>query len=92
MDSIFQKECKSMTSHPNRSKKNLRPGRNPLPEEIKEVRANARLTQPEAAKLVYRTTNAWARWEGGNRRMPADTWELFQIKVKNLSTPEAPAK
>ena len=81
-----------MTAHPNRSKKSPSPARNPTKEEVKAARASAGLTQPEAAKLVHRTTSAWARWEGGERNMPADTWELFNIKLKDLSMPEAPAK
>lgn len=72
-----------MTNHPNRSKKSPSPARNPTKEEVKAARASAGLTQPEAAKLVHRTTSAWARWEGGDRKMPADTWELFQIKINS---------
>lgn len=71
-----------MVSHPNRSKKNPKPGRNPSKEEIKEARDKALLTQEAAAKLVYKSLIAWKKWEAGDRRMPADTWELFLIKVK----------
>lgn len=81
-----------MTSHPNRSKKNPKPGRNPSPEEVKEARKNAGLTQPAAAELVYVKTITWKTWESGLYRMPPAAWELFQIKVKDLSTPDATAK
>lgn len=78
-----------MVTHPNRSKKNPKPGRNPSPEEIASARSKSGLTQAAAAKLVYKSEIAWKKWEGGDRRMPPDTWELFLIKLGNLSTPDA---
>ena len=92
MDGIHQKERESMTAHPNRSKKTLSPARSPTKEQISAVRAKANLTQPAAAALVYKTLSAWKKYEMGIRNMPADTWELFNIKLKDLSMPEAPAK
>ncbi len=81
-----------MTNHPNRSKKAPREGRNPSAEEVINARTNAGLTQEEAAALVYVTVFAWRKWEYGERRMMPATWELLQIKLKDLSTPKAPAK
>jgi hypothetical protein len=81
-----------MTNHPNRSKKRPRKGHNPSPEEIINARIKAGLTQPAAAELVYKSTIAWKKCESGENRMPPDTWELFLIKVADLSTPDATAK
>lgn len=75
-----------MTSHPNRSKKTPREGRNPSPDEIAQTRARAGLTQQAAAKLVYKSVIAWKKWEAGDRRMPPDTWELFNIKIADKTT------
>lgn len=76
-----------MTNHPNRSKKTPREGRNPLPVEIIAARAQTGLTRKEAAGLVYKGEDAWRSWEEGRRRMPPDTWELFNIKIGNLAKP-----
>lgn len=91
-----------MTNHPNRSRSAPPKGRNPTKEEIAAARAKALLTQPAAAKLVYKSGIAWKKWEAGERRMPPDTWELFLIKTDtrahkkmkaaDLSTPDATAK
>ncbi len=58
------------------------PTTSPQPEKIKEARANAKLTQTQAAGLVlaksYRT---WQGWESGSRAMPACAWELFLLKI-----------
>jgi len=77
-----------MVSHPNRSKKTPKEGRNPSPEEIIQARNMAGLTQEEAAAVVYKSTIAWKKWEGGNRRMPPDTWELLLIKLGFVRTPQ----
>lgn len=73
-----------MVSHPNRSKKNPKPGRNPSPEEIYNARVAAGLTQSGAADLVYSPVVTWKSWESGLYRMAPATWELFQIKTKSL--------
>ena len=57
-------------------------GTNPTKEEIKAARSSAGLSQPAAAALIYKSVIAWKKWESGERKMPADTWELFNIKVK----------
>lgn len=91
-----------MVSHPNRSKKNPKRGRNPTPEEIVNARKKLGITQATAGKLVYKTESGWKKWELGLRRMPPDTWELFLIKTDtrhhkkmmeetDLSTPDAAA-
>lgn len=79
-----------MTNHPNRSK-TPREGRNPSPDEVREARAKAGLTQPEACKLIHVTLSSWKKYEAGDRRMPASAWELFNIKIddrrRNQSEP-----
>lgn len=73
-----------MVTHPNRSKKNPKEGRNPSPVDIFNARIKAGLTQPRAAAIVYKTPIAWRKWEAGERRMPPDTWELFLLKLKDI--------
>jgi DNA-binding transcriptional regulator YiaG len=52
----------------------------PLPEQIKQSRKDARLTQTQAAALIYKTCRAWQKWEAGEIKMDAAFFELFLIK------------
>jgi len=54
---------------------------NPTPEEIKQARKDAGLTQTQAAALIDKTLSAWQRWEYGQRRMDTALFELFNIKT-----------
>ena len=54
---------------------------NPTPEEIKQARKDAGLTQPQAAALLYKSCRAWQKWESGDARMDKAMFELFMIKV-----------
>lgn len=79
-----------MATHPNRSGR--KPGRNPTPNEIKQARIKAGLTQTQAAELIYSTMRTWQDWEGNPThgkvpRMHPGLWELFQAKVKLLEKP-----
>ena len=38
-------------------------------------------TQAQCAELVHVGARTWRKWEGGERKMPAATWELFLIKI-----------
>jgi DNA-binding transcriptional regulator YiaG len=67
------------SNHPNRGPKG--PAANPTPDEIKEARAKAGLTQAQAAAVVSGTEAAWRAWESGIRRMHPGLWELFKIKA-----------
>ncbi|NHO55018.1 helix-turn-helix domain-containing protein [Acetobacter estunensis] len=58
----------------------------PEPETVRAAREEAGLTQAEAAQLVHATLNAWQKWESGDRKMQAATWELFQIKTGQLDS------
>lgn len=77
-------------SHPNRNAANRGiPPASPTPGQVHELRTLAGLTQLAAAKLIHRPLRTWQHWESppGSpeaRPMPADSWELFAIKVKAL--------
>jgi DNA-binding transcriptional regulator YiaG len=54
----------------------------PTPEEIKEVRKKAGLTQQQAAELVHRAAGSrWREWEGGKYGIDLAVWELFLLKT-----------
>lgn len=75
-----------MTNHPNRSRDAA--GRSPTPDEIKEAREAAQMTQTEAARKIYSSLRAWQNWEGGLRQMPAAAFELFLIKTGQIKAPK----
>ena len=54
---------------------------NPTPEQIKQARAAAGLTQTQAADLIYKSCRAWQQYEKGDRAMDKALFELFMIKV-----------
>jgi DNA-binding transcriptional regulator YiaG len=54
---------------------------NPTPEQIKQARKDAGLTQTKAAALLYSTPRAWQKWEYGEARMQLAMFELFKIKT-----------
>lgn len=57
-------------------------GEYPTPEQIREAREAAGMTQVEAAAVVHRGLAVrWSEWENGTRRMQPDTFELFLIKT-----------
>jgi len=76
----------TMGSHPNRGGNRAnRFDANPTPAQILALRNEAGLTQTEFGALVYKSLRIVQDWEstGDNaRRMPPDTWELLQVKVK----------
>lgn len=53
----------------------------PTPEQIKQARKDAGLTQAQAAELIYKNIRTWQQWEAGDRQMDAAFWELFNIKI-----------
>lgn len=73
-----------MTNHPNRSKKTKNAAANPFPDEIRNVRETAGLTQTAAAALIYCKLRTWQDWEAGVARMHPALWELFNIKRPNI--------
>ena len=56
-------------------------GVSPTPEQIRQARTKANLTQAAAAKLIYRTLNTWQKWEAGDVKMDAALWELWVMKI-----------
>jgi putative transcriptional regulator len=78
------------TNHPNRGKS----GTTPTPQQIRDARAAANLSQREAAALIQATTRAWQGYEtdegsAEHRRMHPGLWELFQHKVSMLDAARA---
>lgn len=56
--------------------------KNPTPEQIKQARIKAGLTQKVAGSLIYKTQKSWQNYELGYRSMDYALFELFEIKVK----------
>ena len=57
---------------------------NPTPEQIKQSRLNAGLTQAQAAAVIYKKLLAWQRYESGDRGMDYALYELFMTKTGQL--------
>jgi len=55
---------------------------NPTPEQIKQARKEAGLTQTQAADLIYKSCRAWQQYEKGDREMDKALFELFMLKTK----------
>jgi putative transcriptional regulator len=79
--SAFQGYRKVIMSHPNRSKRNPSPARNPSPEEVRQLRLSLGLTAGEAAKRVHASPGAWQQWEAGERPMHPVFWRTFRIEA-----------
>ena len=54
---------------------------NPTPEQIKQTRKDAGLTQTQAAELIYKARISWQQYESGARQMDRALFELFMIKA-----------
>ncbi|MDR3352761.1 MAG: helix-turn-helix domain-containing protein [Zoogloeaceae bacterium] len=54
----------------------------PTPQQIREARQQAGLSQEAAADLVCVSRRAWQFWEAGQRSMSETTWELFCLKTQ----------
>lgn len=57
----------------------------PTADEVRNARIDTKLTQQAAAELCMTQPNTWARYEQGRIQMPAPVWELFIMKVAELS-------
>lgn len=58
----------------------------PTPEQIKQARETASLSQSDAAALVGSNSyQRWYEWETGKRNMPAAKFELFLLKTNQQS-------
>ena len=74
-----------MPNHPNRSRRST-PAANPKPEEVRQARESAGLSQSAAAGLVYSGLRTWQHWESGDRRMHPAIFELFVLKSNSSSS------
>jgi DNA-binding transcriptional regulator YiaG len=68
-----------MANHPNRGGGKGARCKSPKPDEIKDMRQFAILTQKEAADLICASERTWQQWESGDRRMHPAFWKLFLI-------------
>jgi putative transcriptional regulator len=73
-----------MASHPNRGPTG--PFSNPTPQQVREAREAAGMTQSEAARLVLSSLSAWQRWEAPSddeqaRRMHPGLFRLFLLET-----------
>ena len=71
------------TNHPNRTRDADSPYANPRPEEIQASRAEAGMTQAEAAEVVLGSVRAWQNWEQAERRMHPGLWLLWQLRTRD---------
>lgn len=53
----------------------------PDPDEIRELRKSAGLTQEQAGELVHSSRRTWQDWEAGVANMHPALWELFKLKI-----------
>lgn len=58
----------------------------PNPEQIRQARERAGLTQAKAAALIFKGLRTWQGWETqeglpGHRKMDPAFWELFRLKI-----------
>jgi DNA-binding transcriptional regulator YiaG len=74
----------AVATHPQRRAKaiNLGTGHQPTKAEVIDLRSSSGLTQTQFGALAYKTWRAVQEWESGERRMPPDTWQLIQVKIK----------
>ena len=61
---------------------------NPTPEQVKQARATAGLTQKQAAGLIHKKLLAWQRYESGDRSMDYALYELFMLKTGQMELPK----
>jgi len=57
----------------------------PKPNEVKEARQRAHLSQKDASKLIYTSVNTWNRWETGKYEMPLCEWHLFILLTNEVN-------
>lgn len=62
----------------------------PSPTEIKALRKAHKLTQTQAANMIYKALRTWQQWERGDREMDGAFWELFKIKCSMNVTDKSP--
>lgn len=53
--------------------------KHPTPQQVAQMREDARMTQREFGELVNASPAAVQSWEAGRRACPLNTWELLLI-------------
>ncbi|HEX8883153.1 MAG TPA: hypothetical protein VF797_01535 [Noviherbaspirillum sp.] len=59
--------------------------RSPTAQEVRDLRAQANLTQTEAAAMVGASLRTWQQWEATDGKMHPGLWDLFQMRVGGLT-------
>ena len=57
----------------------------PTPEQVRETRKEAKLSQDKAGALIGRSRRTFSRFETGAWDMPPELWELFLIKCQKMN-------
>ncbi|MDY0300304.1 MAG: helix-turn-helix transcriptional regulator [Trichlorobacter sp.] len=52
------------------------------PEELRQAREAAGLSQAEAAEMVYRKRDTWQKWESGRLALDPACAEFFILKLQ----------
>lgn len=81
-----------MTNHPNRSRRPS-PAANPKPEQVRALREQVQekenlgitAAQQLCAQAVFSCLRSWQKWERGERRMHASTWEYARGRLEQSS-------
>lgn len=55
------------------------------PQEIRKERNRHGLSVAECARMVHVSDRTWRRWEDGTRTMPEGVWELFRLKLQDMT-------
>ena len=56
----------------------------PTPQQLKQTRKEAGLTQTQAADVLNKTLRTWQYWESGTVPMDPNLYELFIMKLENM--------
>lgn len=56
----------------------------PTADNIKQARANRKLSQSAAADLIYVSRHSWQMYESGDTQIKLGLWELFLFKTGQL--------
>lgn len=56
----------------------------PTPENVRQARRAADLSERAAGELVYVSRQSWGKYENGTTRMKLGLWELFLFKTGQL--------
>jgi hypothetical protein len=73
----------NMVNHPNRGGGRFnRLASNPTKDQVRELLEKSGYTQAQFGALVFKGVRTVEDWLSGERRMPPDTWQLIQVKIK----------